>query len=243
VIGMPVALLAMQGVFGTGESVHKAREPVTRPHSTIHIRLWMSVLAEMENGEMKRQVMWSPWTIPGLEHVQVFTQPDGIVADGLILGVMEQEPFRVRYEIQCDQLWKLRAVHISLLGGVSGSLHLITDGEGSWATETGEALLSLMGCLDVDISATPFTNTLPIRRLALQSGVSATLSIAYVTVPKLQVEVTEQRYTCLETTSSGGRYWFESLEQGEAIFTAELLVDQDGLVVDYPELFRRVAAW
>jgi uncharacterized protein len=224
-------------------SIYKPRELVTRPSSTIYLRLWMSVPAEMENGEMNRQVMWSPWTTPGLEHVQVFTQSDGIVADGLILGVKEQEPFRVRYEIQCDQRWKLRTVHISLLGGVSRSLHLVTDGEGSWATGSGEALLSLTGCLDVDISVTPFTNTLPIRRLALQSGESATLSIAYITVPKLQVEVSEQRYTCLETTSSGGRYWFESLEQGEAIFTAELPVDQDGLVMDYPELFRRVGAW
>jgi hypothetical protein len=31
-------------------------------------------------------------------------------------------------------------------------------------------------------------NTLPIRRLALQSGVPATLRIAYIMVPKLQVE-------------------------------------------------------
>jgi len=192
---------------------------------------------------MKRQIMWSPWTTPGLEHVQVFTQSGGIVADGLILGVEEQEPFRARYEIQCDQRWKLRTVHISLLGGASQSLHLVTDGEGSWATGGGEALPSLTGCLDVDISVTPFTNTLPIRRLALQLGDSATLSMAYITVPELQVEVTEQRYTCVEATSSGGRYRFESLEQGEAIFTAELLVDQDGLVVDYPQLFRRVGAW
>jgi hypothetical protein len=207
------------------------------------MRLWVSAPAEMENGEMKRHVMWSPWTTPGIEHVQVFTQSDGIVADGLILGVKEQEPFRARYEIRCDQRWNLRTVHISLLEDVSQPLHLITDGEGVWATGSGEALSSLTGCLDVDISVTPFTNTLPIRRLALQSGESATLSIAYITVPKLQVEVSEQRYTCLETTSSGGRYWFESLEQGEAIFTAELPVDQDGLVMDYPELFRRVGAW
>jgi hypothetical protein len=201
------------------------------------------VPAEKENGDMQRQLMWSPWTSPGLEHLQVVTQSDGIVADGLILGVGEQEPFRARYEIQCDHLWKLRAVQINLLGGVSRSLHLVTDGEGSWATERGEALPSLTGCLDIDISVTPFTNTLPIQRLALQSGTSATLNMAYITVPKLQLEVTEQRYTCLETTPAGGRYRFESLDQGEAIFTAELLVDQDGLVVDYPELFRRVGTW
>ena len=192
---------------------------------------------------MKRQVMWSPWSAPGLEHLQVFSQAEGIAADGLILGVKEQEPFRVRYEIHCDQLWKVRTVHISLLSGPRQSLTLLTDGEGSWATESGQAVSSLKGCFDVDISATPFTNTLPIRRLALQSGSSATLSMVYITVPQLQIQVTEQRYTCLETTSSGSRYLFESLENGVTTFTAELPVDQDGLVWNYPELFRRVGAW
>jgi uncharacterized protein len=192
---------------------------------------------------MERQVMWSPWTAPGLEHVRVLIQSDGIVADGLILGIVRQQPFRVRYEIRCDLQWQLRAVHVSLLGDPSRSLHLLTDGEGSWTTERGEDLPSLSGCRDVDISGTPFTNTLPIRRLALPSSASATLRMAYVTIPQLQVEVTEQRYTCMESTSSGGRYWFEGLEQGVATFTAELPVDQDGLVMDYPELFRRVGAW
>lgn len=200
-------------------------------------------LAEVKEKEMQRQVMWSPWTAPGLEHLQVVTQAEGIVADGFILGVKEQGPFRVCYEIHCDQRWKLRAVHITLLSGSGHSLHLLTDGEGSWTMESGKPLPSLKGCLDVDISVTPFTNTLPIRRLALPSGSSATLSMVYITVPDLQVEATEQRYTCLETTSSGGRYWFESLENGVAGFTAELPVDHDGLVLNYPELFRRVGAW
>lgn len=192
---------------------------------------------------MERQVMWSPWTAPGLEHAHVFTASEGIVADGLILGVKEQEPFRVRYAIHCDQRWKLRTVHVSLLSGSCQSLHLVTDGEGAWATESEQALPSLNECLDVDISVTPFTNTLPIRRLTLQSGASATLRMVYITVPQLQIEVTEQKYTCMETTPFGGRYRFESLENGRASFTAELPVDQDGLVLDYPGLFRRVGVW
>jgi len=192
---------------------------------------------------MDRQVMWSPWSAPGLEHLQVFTQSEGIVADGLILGVQEQEPFRVRYEIHCDQHWRLRTVHVSLLSGSRQSLTLLTDGEGSWTTESGKAISSLKACFDVDISGTPFTNTLPIRRLALQAGSSATLSMVYITIPQLQLKVTEQRYTCLETTPSGGRYLFESLTDGVVRFNAELPVDQDGLVWHYPELFRRLGTW
>ncbi len=98
-------------------------------------------------------------------------------------------------------------------------------------------------CLDVDISATPFTNTLPIRRLALQPGSSVILSMAYIAIPQMDIEATQQRYTCLEVTSFGGRYLYESLADGVSRFTAELPVDSDGLVLDYPGLFRRVGTW
>jgi hypothetical protein len=197
----------------------------------------------MEDLAMERQVMWSPWTGPGLEHLHLLEQEEGILADGLILGVKEQEPFRVHYTIDCDLQWRLRAVHLSAPSASSRSLHLFTDGGGFWTAEGGEAILSLDGCLDVDISATPFTNTLPIRRLALQPGSSAILSMAYIAIPQMHIEATQQRYTCLEATSSGRRYLYESLRDGVSWFTAELRVDSDGLVMDYPGLFRRVGTW
>jgi len=192
---------------------------------------------------MEQHVMWLPWAGPGLEHLSLLQQQEGIVAGGLILGVQEQQPFRVRYEIHCTPHWELRAVHVSVLSAFLPSLHLFTDGAGHWTTDRGEALPSLQGCLDVEISVTPFTNTLPIRRLALQPGATATLSMVYLAVPKLLIEVTQQRYTCLESTISGGRYRFESLEDGVSSFTADLPVDRDQLVLDYPGLFRRAGTW
>ena len=192
---------------------------------------------------MERQAMWSPWEGLGLEHLHLLQEQEEIVADGLILGVQDQVPFRVRYEIRCDLQWRVRAIQLSPLDGSSRWLHFLADGAGNWRTESGKALPMLKGCLDVDISATPFTNTLPIRRLALQPGSSAILSMVYFRVPQMQVEAVQQRYTCLEVTASGGRYRYESLVDGASIFTAELPVDQDELVLDYPGLFRRVGEW
>ena len=67
--------------------------------------------------------------------------------------------------------------------------------------------------------------------------------MVYLQIPQLHLEITEQRYTCLETTPSEGRYLFESLAGGIPHFTAELPVDEVGLVVDYPDLFRRIGTW
>jgi hypothetical protein len=50
---------------------------------------------------MERHIMWIPWMGPGLEHLWLFQQQDGVIADGLIIGVQEQWPFRARYEIHC----------------------------------------------------------------------------------------------------------------------------------------------
>ena len=192
---------------------------------------------------MERQIMWSSQEEPGLEYLHLLQLPGGIVADSIILGVREQKPFRLHYEIRCNAQWRLQAVHANLLNGSSQSLHLFVNEEGTWTTEGGEIISSLQGCLDVDISATPFTNTLPIRRLALQPGSVATLNMAYIAIPQMQVEVTEQRYTCLDITPAGGHCLFESLRNGACIFSAELPIDEDGLVLDYPELFRRVGNW
>jgi uncharacterized protein len=188
---------------------------------------------------MERDVLWRPWSKPGLEHLHLTQDDAGIVANGVIIGV-DHQVFRLRYDIFCDARWRVREVSLNLLDGQGSVIALRADGEGHWFSFSGEPVLSLDGCIDVDISATPFTNTLPIRRLALRPGQSATLSMVYIAVPQLDVAAVEQRYTCLEMTADEGRYRYESLKQGVSGFTAELPVDRDGLVGDYPEVFRRV---
>lgn len=118
--------------------------------------------------------------------------------------------------------------------GTNTRVALTSDGAGRWMRD-GVAMGALDGAIDVDVSATPFTNTLPIRRLALAAGVSAEILVAYVDVPSLAISAERQRYTCLE---SARRYRFEALD-GD--FTRTLEVDADALVVSYPGLFRRLS--
>ena len=187
---------------------------------------------------MERQIMWSPLVAPGVEHFRLAIRPEEIVADGLVLGVENDLAFRLRYQIRCDPRWRVRQVRVSTLNG-EPNLSLTANGQGRWFDESGAALPLLDGCLDVDITATPFTNTLPIRRLALQPGESADIKVAYITIPELQLTPDEQRYTFVAARDSGSSYNFEQKSTG---FTAELQVDADGLVEHYPELFSRVWA-
>ncbi|HEV3077650.1 MAG TPA: putative glycolipid-binding domain-containing protein [Thermoanaerobaculia bacterium] len=94
---------------------------------------------------------------------------------------------------------------------------------------------AVAGCLDVDLAFTPATNILPLRRLRLAVGESREMTAAWVRFPELSVEPLAQRYTRLDER----RVRYES--RGGA-FTAELEVDELGLVVSYPPLWERVAA-
>jgi hypothetical protein len=187
---------------------------------------------------VEREVMWAPWEGPGLEHLRLVTSDDGVVANSLVIGLEAGRPFRIGYEIRCDERWRVREVRVATPDSERPVLELFTDGEGHWKRRGGESISELEGCIDVDISATPFTNTLPIRRLGLKPGDSEELTVTYIRVPELLVGPERQRYDGLEAQADSGLYRFEALPSG---FTAELPVDGDGLVIDYPGLFRR--AW
>jgi len=94
---------------------------------------------------------------------------------------------------------------------------------------------AVAGCLDVDLAFTPATNILPLRRLRLAVGESREMTAAWVRFPDLSVEPLAQRYTRLDE----GRVRYESRD---GAFTAELEVDELGLVERYPPLWERVAA-
>jgi hypothetical protein len=80
---------------------------------------------------------------------------------------------------------------------------------------------------------------LAIRQLELKPEESAEVVVAYIAVPQMEVARSCQRYTCLELNYDGGLYRYEDkgLFKG---FTADLLVDPIGLVLDYPKLFKRI---
>ena len=92
----------------------------------------------------------------------------------------------------------------------------------------------------MDLSATTFTNTLPIRRLDLKEGESSEIAIVYVNVPSHRRDASVQRYTCPERNPDGGLYRYEDEGEFEG-FTADLPVDAGGLVLDYPGILRRIS--
>ena len=174
---------------------------------------------------------WRDETGLGLEHCVIREHGDGVLVESVVIGGEGDPRFAARYRIACDARWRVRNAEISVAGDAR-IVQLAREGDG-W-TDDGTPLPGFAEAVDIDITATPFTNTLPIRRLRLREGESADIIVVYVAVPELTITAAPQRYTCVQ---AGRRYRFES-SGGD--FVREIDVDDDGLVVSYPGLFERI---
>lgn len=186
---------------------------------------------------LRRTICWMPtWNKGregvGLEHLLLGER----VADSVVLAFDEERgPFRLTYRLTWDESWRLREADLVVATGRSTtSLYLRTDGQGRWRDSDGRAIDELDGCVDIDIWPTPFTNSFPVRRVPLKVGERRQFRMAWVFAPELTVRPQPQAYTRL----ADRLYLFESLDGSG--FSAELPVDEDGIVLDYPGLFRRV---
>lgn len=183
---------------------------------------------------MDRVALWTATAYPGVEHLELNHRPDAIEVDGLVVAYVDGEALRLAYRLRCDPDWTTRRLEVARHGAGAG-LVFESDGAGRWTDGAGVDLPALAGCVDVDLTVTPFTNTLPIRRLSWRAGQARDLSMVYVEVPEMTWRLSRQRYTCLEWGGDGGAFRYES-----GSFRRDLRVDRDGLVIDYPGLWRRV---
>jgi uncharacterized protein len=185
--------------------------------------------------ELKRAVVWKSLLMNGTDYCSLWHTPEGWLLTGTVTGAInEQKPMLATYEIHCDESWLAHRVEVErTIGSEIRTLSLNVQSRGVWRS-AGTELPAVNGCDDVDLSITPATNTLVIRRLNLEVGSSASVIAAWVKFPELTVQPLSQRYTRLAKST----YRYES----NTGFSAEITVDDLGLVVSYPNVWERIAA-
>jgi uncharacterized protein len=204
---------------------------------------------------LPRSHLWRRLDTDGCEHALVDDR-GGLRARGVAVAV-DPVAYTCQYELRTDDRWTTTGLDVSAEG--AGWLRSIRMelAAGRWRVTTAEqgdlnaALAAaghagaglpgtedpdqLFGAFDIDLSGSPVTNTLPIRRLGLlraEPGVAHRLNVAWVHLPSLEVSQADQIYTAL----GDGRVRFSS-----ETFSADIEVDPDGFVTHYPGLARRVA--
>jgi len=185
--------------------------------------------------DLNRVVVWKNLLINGTEYCGLWHTAEGWLLKGTVVGVLkDQQPMLVNYEAYCDENWLTHRVQVErTIGTDVKSLSLIVGSRGLWR-RSGQELREIQGCEDIDLAVTPATNTLAIRRLNLQVGNGESVIAAWVKFPELTVQPLSQRYTRIAKDT----YRYES----NTGFSAEIVVDDLGLVTAYPNGWERIVA-
>jgi len=172
-----------------------------------------------------------------------------LCATGVAVGA-DPLPYRLDYELDCGDRFITQWLSVRAQGsGWQRNLELSRAPDGGWTVEAsadgdpGLALpppggdpASFREALDCDLALSPLTNTMPVLRHGLLTGGGKVdYVMAWVSVPDLAVTTSVQSYAFVRREAAGlSVIRFES-----AGFTADVVFDSDGIVVDYPGIGSR----
>jgi uncharacterized protein len=180
-------------------------------------------------------ICWRRIDIVGLELLALRIGAERVWAESSII-CMEDGGFQLHHVWELTADWRTLSLQVERRDADGRrALTLERDGNG-WRVD-GERRPDLDGPDDPDLSATPFCNTLVIRRIRDVEGASLTLDTAYIDAKDLVVTRSRQRYDY----QGPGRFRYIDLGHS-AGFEADLEVDGQGIVQQYQHLFERVDA-
>jgi hypothetical protein len=183
---------------------------------------------------MQTNILWTGREYYSLENCLINESAAGADISSTIIGHYEEKIYKVEYHIKTNANWE--TIFFEIICRLNNQTQTISgesDGKGNWS-KGGQPLEQFKGCIDIDISLTPFTNTLPIRRLQLQPRQSREIQVLYCNLLSAQTIRVRQQYTCVSTNI----FRYENIPND---FEAAIQVDASGFVVDYPSLFVRTA--
>lgn len=186
---------------------------------------------------------------PGSELTDVTVGEDRLSAKGTAIGA-NPVPYRLECELETAEGFVTTRLWVRTEGkGWSRELDLRRQSSGDWVWEAGSegdadlpwlggSRRDVEGALDCDLGLSPLTNSMPILRHGLhEGGGPIDFVMAWVSVPDLGIHRSLQRYTFLRHEPGASIVRYES-RGGD--FMSDLRVDNDGLVIDYPKLARRI---
>jgi uncharacterized protein len=195
---------------------------------------------------VSRALVWQGLDGWRAEYADVWLRDDRLLARGVQVGV-DPLPYEARYSLDTSPGYDTAHLSVNASGaGWARNLDLRRDSAGAWdisvgmsgevdLPEPGGNPAAFDGARDCDLQSCPLTNTMPVLRERLLEGQDAVnLVMAWVALPDLTVRRSDQRYEPIDAKTV--RY-----VSRDSDFTAELELDEDGLVVLYPGMAERVA--
>ncbi|WP_158266508.1 putative glycolipid-binding domain-containing protein [Allosphingosinicella deserti] len=173
---------------------------------------------------------WKALYTSGHDAGFVRKQTDGWLLTGTAVYLNESKPVAVRYGLDLAADWSTRRGFIDGMIGTEAVEHRIERDERGWRLD-GEPQHGLEDARDLDFGFTPATNHPQLKRMALQIGQSARITVAWFDLGCTTLSPLPQIYHRV----SEDAYAYDS-PQGP--YQATLLVADNGFVRDYPELWQ-----
>jgi hypothetical protein len=182
---------------------------------------------------LNQTIIWRRLDEPGHEFAQLFFEDNVWRLSGTAIfafGRPQRQPVRLDYLVMCDADWQTRSASVSgWVGDETICIDISVNEARRWRLN-GVEVPAVEGCLDIDLSFSPSTNMLPIRRLRLNVGDEVAATAAWLRFPDFRLEPLTQSYRRI----SGAGYRYES---GGGEFVAQLSVNEVGFVTSYPNLW------
>jgi hypothetical protein len=171
-------------------------------------------------------VLWRRLDQPGHDSARLTEDSTGAVIEGTAVFSESGRPCRLDYRVVCDAAWRTMSARVAgWMDTIAIEVVIAADRARVW-TLNGRSCLDLEGCDDVDLSFTPATNILPIRRARLAVGARLSVRAAWLRFPEMTLEPLDQIYERI----SESRYRYET--RGGS-FVAVLETNRVGFVTDY----------
>lgn len=185
-----------------------------------------------------RPILWRRLDLPGHDAATLRKAEAGADLCGMAVFRDEGSPTALLYCVRCDAEWQtIQATVDGWCGDRTIELRVLRAHDGAW-TLNGMPCPAVAGCVDLDLSFTPATNLLPLRRLDLPVGQAAEVRSAWLEWPAAVLTPLVQRYARRSVTE----YDYEADLPGTAKFVGVLRVEPGGWVLDYAGLWRTETA-
>ncbi|MCC3272600.1 putative glycolipid-binding domain-containing protein [Arthrobacter zhangbolii] len=208
----------------------------------------------MTSTALARTIRWQGQDDPDRTDTAVLSFRDRELAAA---GTSVSAEYTASWTLSTIPGWVTSQLSVSVTGdGWSRTLRLERSIEGRWSAETtqnGTVDLpapgisdprSLDEAQDCDVALCPATNTMPILRLDLLNESAppdeTQLTMAWVEMPSLRVVPSRQVYSQVRAYSPEAGHAVVLYSSESHGFTAELKVDSDGTVIDYPGMATRL---
>lgn len=182
-----------------------------------------------------RILLWKGVTHESLECFKIEKEGKTNVVSSKVIGNQNGNLYDVNYRLVIDENWLIREFEIeSEINTIKRKL-TGENCEDRWQINT-VTNSDFKDFKYIDISLTPFTNTLPVNHLSFDKGIPEEIDVIYIDVLKNNIVPAKQRYTKI----ADNKYFYENLNSG---FKGNISVDEFGLVDNYFGLFEKVAEY